>query len=202
MNPVSIYAELTPNPMTIKFVANRELYKGESIEFNSSDDLSASPLAEKILNFPFVESIFISSNFVTVTRNDKIEWDMVVMDVREFLTDYFKNEGEVIKAGIDIKEVKKNTSKELNKVDDSELNIATTDVEQKIIDTLEEYIAPAVANDGGSIDFRKFEEGTVTVVLRGSCSGCPSATSTLKHGVENLLKRMIPEVKEVVAQEL
>lgn len=202
MNPISIYAEMTPNPMTMKFVANRSIHEGESIEFNTSDDVSVSPLAEKLLNFPFVEGVFISSNFVTVTRNDKIEWEMVAMDVREFLTDYFMNDGRILLDGVNLSEIKKNSDNPSNSIDESTLNIARTDVEKKIIDALDEYIRPAVEGDGGSIDFQKFEEGKVTVVLRGSCSGCPSATTTLKHGVENLLTRMVPEVKEVVAEEL
>ena len=202
MNPISIYAELTPNPMTMKFVANRQLHEGEAVEFGMEDDLSVSPLAEKLLNFPFVENVFVSGHFVTITRNDKIEWDMVAMDVREFLTDYFKNDGQVLIDGADITEINKNSKKAEKQIDEASLNIAGTDTEKKIIDALDEYIRPAVEGDGGSIDFRKFEDGKVTVVLRGSCSGCPSASSTLKHGVENLLTRMVPEVKEVVAEEL
>jgi Fe-S cluster biogenesis protein NfuA len=202
MNPISIYAEMTPNPMTMKFVANRSIHDGESIEFNTSDDYSVSPLAEKLLNFPFVENVFIASNFITVTRNEKIEWDMVALDVREFLTDFFKNEGKILNDGVNLSEVKKKSDNPANSIDEAELNVAGNDIEKKIIDALDEFIRPAVEGDGGSIDFRKFEDGKVTVVLRGSCSGCPSATTTLKHGVESLLISTIPEVKEVVAQEL
>ncbi len=201
MNPISIYAEMTPNPLTMKFVGNRAIHEGTPVEFNSSDDLSSSPLAQKLLNFPFVENVFISNNFVTITKNDKIEWEMVVMDVREFLTDFFKNDGKVLNDGVDPATLLKKVDPS-KQVDESTLNVAGTDIEKKIIDALEEYIRPAVEGDGGAIDFRKFEDGVVTVILRGSCSGCPSASVTLKQGVENLLKRMIPEVKEVVAEEL
>lgn len=200
MNPISIYAEMTPNPATMKFVANRPIHKGAPIEFTSSDDCSASPIASKLLNFPFVEGVFISNNFITLTKNEKIEWEMVVMDVREFLTDYFKKDGKILNDGVSADDLKKSDpSKEL---DESTLNVAGSEIEEKIISALEEYIRPAVEGDGGAIDFRKFEDGVVTVILRGACSGCPSASITLKNGVENLLTKMIPEVKEVVAEEL
>lgn len=200
MNPISIYAEMTPNPATMKFVANRPIHEGATLEFTSSDDYSASPIASKLLNFPFVEGVFISNNFITLTKNDKIEWEMVVMDVREFLTDYFKKDGKILNDGVSASDLKK--SDPAKEIDESTLNVAGTEIEEKIISALEEYIRPAVEGDGGAIDFRKFEDGVVTVILRGACSGCPSASITLKNGVENLLTKMIPEVKEVVAEEL
>lgn len=196
--PVSVYAEMTPNPNTMKFVVNKNLVEGAGLEFNSSMDSSASPIATKLLNFPFVENVFISGNFITITKNDKIEWDLVVMDVRQFITDFLKEGNLVIAENVDVEAL----AKANQAIDESSLNVVTNDLDKKIIETLDEYIRPAVENDGGSIDFKSFENGIVTVVLRGSCSGCPSSTVTLKHGVENLLTRTIPEVKEVIAESM
>lgn len=194
--PVSVYAEMTPNPNTMKFVVNKNLVEGPGLEFNTTIDSSISPIASKLLNFPFVDNVFISGNFITITKNDKIDWDMVVMDVREFITDFLREGGLVINEGVDVAEL----AKANQAIDEKDLNVVTSDLDKKIIDTLDEYIRPAVENDGGSIDFKHFKDGIVTVVLRGSCSGCPSSTVTLKHGVENLLTRTFPEVKEVVAE--
>lgn len=200
--PVTIYAEMTPNPDVMKFVANKILNPGAPVDFSSSDDPSAAPLAEKLLNFPFIENVFISNNYVSVTKNEKIEWDMVVMETREFIRDYIGNGNEIVKeSALQPHAIKQDDLKD-KKGDQVKYNVAETELDEKIIDALNEYIRPAVESDGGSIDFVGFQAGTVKVALRGACSGCPSSTVTLKQGIEGLLTRMFPEVKEVESEAL
>lgn len=200
--PITVYAEMTPNPEVMKFVTNKVLNPGAPLDFSSSDDASGSPLAEAVLNFPFVENVFISNNFIVVTKNDVIEWDMVVMETRNFISDYLRNDKEIIKKdALQPHAIKEEQLKD-KKGDEVKFNVATNDLDEKIIDALNEYIRPAVENDGGSIDFVEFKDGIVKVALRGACSGCPSSTVTLKQGIEGLLKRMFPEVNEVEAVSL
>ncbi|MBL56192.1 MAG: NifU family protein [Flavobacteriales bacterium] len=200
--PITVYAEMTPNPEVMKFVTNKVLNPGAPLDFSSSDDASGSPLAEAVLNFPFVENVFISNNFIAVTKNDVIEWDMVVMETRNFISDYLRNDKEIIKKdALQPHAIKEEQLKD-KKGDEVKFNVATNDLDEKIIDALNEYIRPAVENDGGSIDFVEFKDGIVKVALRGACSGCPSSTVTLKQGIEGLLKRMFPEVNEVEAVSL
>ncbi len=195
--PVTVYAEMTPNPDVMKFVSNKVLNPGAPLDYSSSDDASGSPLAEAILNFPFVENVFISNNYVSVTKNDKIEWDMVVMETRNFISDYLRNDKEIVKKDALQPHAIKEEQLTDKKGDDVKFNVATNDLDENIIDALNEYIRPAVQNDGGSIDFVEFKDGIVKVALRGACSGCPSSTVTLKQGIEGLLMRMFPEVKGV-----
>lgn len=195
--PITVYAEMTPNPEVMKFVTNKVLNPGAPLDFSSSDDASGSPLAEAVLNFPFVENVFISNNFIAVTKNDVIEWDMVVMETRNFISDYLRNDKEIIKKdALQPHAIKEEQLKD-KKGDEVKFNVATNDLDEKIIDALNEYIRPAVENDGGSIDFVEFKDGIVKVALRGACSGCPSSTVTLKQGIEGLLTRMFPQVKGV-----
>ncbi|MBS1590229.1 MAG: NifU family protein [Bacteroidetes bacterium] len=188
---VSIYTEMTPNPETMKFVANKLLYPGKSIDFPDEASASPSPLAKELFAFPFIRSVFIASNFVTLTKTPETAWDEVIPTVREFLKGYLEdgktiiNENEVI--------VKpKAASNSVNEND--------TDVVKRIKELLENYVKPAVEMDGGAITFRGFEDGVVRLMMQGSCSGCPSSMITLKAGIEGMMKRMIPEVKEVVAE--
>jgi len=200
--PVTIYAEMTPNPAVMKFVANKILNPGAPLDYSSSDDASPAPLAEKLLNFPFIENVFISNNYVSVTKNDKIEWDMVVMETREFIRDYVGNGNEIMKESALQPHSIKQEDTATKAGDQVKFNVAETELDEKIIEALNEFIRPAVESDGGSIDFVKFEAGTVKVALRGACSGCPSSTVTLKQGIEGLLTRMFPEVKEVESEAL
>lgn len=195
--PVTVYAEMTPNPDVMKFVANKVLNPGAPLDYSSSDNVEGSPLAEAVLNFPFVENVFISSNYISVTKNDKIDWDMVVMETRNFISDYLRADKEIIKKeALQPHAIKEDQLKD-KEGENVKFNVATGELDEKIIDALNEYIRPAVENDGGSIDFVEFKEGTVKVALRGACSGCPSSTVTLKQGIQGLLTRMFPEVKEV-----
>ena len=194
----TVYAESTPNPKVMKFVANRAIIQGDSVEFMNIDEAKNSPLAMKLFHFPFVREVFIAKNFVSLTKYDAMEWEDVVTEVREFIREYLA-EGDVVVH--EIEEVqKKETSKESSKtvapINQQELG----EVETRIVDILDEFVKPAVESDGGNIRFMSYEEGVVSVLLQGACSGCPSSTVTLKQGIENLLKKMLPNlVKEVVA---
>lgn len=189
-NPiVSIYTEMTPNPETMKFVANKLLYPGKSIDFDHEEAASPSPLAKELFGFPFVKGVFIASNFITLTKTVETDWNDVIPSIREFLKDYLE-EGKAI-----INEDEIVVMKETNVIDSDD-----TDIVKKIKELLENYVKPAVEMDGGAISFKSYQNGTVSLVLKGSCSGCPSSMVTLKSGIEGMMKRMIPEVKEVVAE--
>ena len=189
-NPiVSIYTEMTPNPETMKFVANKLLYPSKSIDFQSEDSASPSPLAKQLFGFPFIKGVFIASNFVTLTKTIETDWNDVIPSIREFLKEYLE-EGRTI---INEDELVKDTNTNIIHGDDS-------DVVKRIKELLENYVKPAVEMDGGAIAFKSYSQGTVSLSLQGSCSGCPSSMITLKSGIEGMMKRMIPEVKEVVAE--
>lgn len=189
---ILLYTEATPNPQSMKFVVNFELVP-ESASFDYANPAEAiaddkhSPLAVELFGFDWVRRVFISYNFVTLTKDESIGWEEVLFDMKQFLKRYFEDKKIVLSA---------TTAKiqaEVNGEQDSE-------TVQKIKTVLEQYVKPAVESDGGAISFHSFSEGTVKVLLQGSCSGCPSSTMTLKAGIENLLTRMVPEVKEVVAE--
>ena len=188
----SIYAESTPNPAVMKFVSNRILV-AENMEILTVEDAKQIPLAASIFNFPFVKGLFISGNFISITKNADVKWDDIAMQLRIFITDFLNKEGVVIKEMKTAKEVEK-------KINQETLNFS--DMEQKIADILDEYIRPAVESDGGFISLKSFENGVVAVVLKGACSGCPSSSLTLKQGIEGLLKQRFPgKIKDVVAHE-
>lgn len=196
--PITVYVEMTPNPNTMKFVANKYLLiSGDSVEFTSQTEAKGySPLAEELFNFPFVKTVFIAANFVTIAKNDSISWDFVVMELREFIKSWLSDGKEVLIRMPEPKPKTEENSEKPVKV------YAPSEYDDAIRSLLDEYVRPAVENDGGAIDFVGFEDGIVTVALRGSCSGCPSSTATLKGGIENLLKAHLPEVTEVVAESL
>lgn len=192
-NPViSIYTEMTPNPETMKFVANKLLYPGKSIDFQDETNANASPLAMELFSFPFIKSVFIASNFVTLTKTNETEdWQDVVPSIKQFLKEYLE-EGKTI---INEEEIASRKT-----VSSNEVNLGDGDVVKRIKELLENYVKPAVEMDGGAIQFKSYEDGKVNLMLQGSCSGCPSSMITLKAGIEGMMKRMIPEVKEVVAE--
>jgi len=198
--PAVVYAESTPNPTTMKFVANRMLVEGDiTVEYTEPAQAKESPLAQKLFNFPFVKGIFIASNFISVTKNDTVSWDYITLELREFIQNYLF-EGNVVftsQPSLKSSELKNHE----NTMSANSFHAEPkTEIDQRIIDLLEEYVRPAVEQDGGAIFFQSFNEGVVTLSLKGACSGCPSSTFTLKAGIEGLLKRMIPEVSEVVAE--
>jgi Fe-S cluster biogenesis protein NfuA len=190
-NPiVSIYTEMTPNPETMKFVANKLLYPSKSIDFQNESSAAPSPLAKELFGFPFVKGVFIASNFVTLTKTLETDWNEVIPSLREFLKEYL----EIGKPIINEEDIPK---KEIP-VPGSE---GESDVVVRIKELLENYVKPAVEMDGGAIAFKEYNQGIVKLSLQGSCSGCPSSMVTLKSGIEGMMKRMIPEVREVVAVE-
>ena len=173
----SIYAESTPNPAVMKFVSNRILVS-ENLE---------------IFNFPFVKGLFISGNFIAITKNASAKWDDIAMQLRVFITDFLNKEGlEIIEEKM-VKEAEQKIEKQV---------VNFSEMEKKIAAILEEYIRPAVESDGGFISLKSFKDGVVSVVLKGACSGCPSSSLTLKQGIEGLLTQRFPnQIKEVVAYE-
>lgn len=192
-NPIiSIYTEMTPNPSTMKFVANKLLYPGKSIDFQDETLATPSPLAKELFGFPFIKSVFIASNFITLTKTEDVEdWQDVIPSVKQFLKDYLEKGGVVVNED-EVAKVKQEATNTVSADDD--------DVVKRIKELLENYVKPAVEMDGGAIQFKSYNDGTVNLMMQGSCSGCPSSMVTLKAGIEGMMKRMIPEVKEVVAE--
>lgn len=192
-NPViSIYTEMTPNPETMKFVANKLLYPGKSIDFPDVESAKPSPLAVELFGFPFIRAVFIASNFVTLTKTTDTEWSDVIPTIRQFLKEYLEDNSKPVINEDEVAAIKPESSNLVAADDD--------DVVKRIKELLENYVKPAVEMDGGAIQFKSYEDGVVNLMLQGSCSGCPSSMITLKAGIEGMMKRMIPEVKEVVAE--
>ena len=191
----TVYAESTPNPTTMKFVANRILLEHGLAEYTSMEEAKGSPMALALFKFPFVNGVFIQSNFITVLKSDMVSWQDVVLELREYVRDFLNDGGVIITELPDMSTV----TQEQASVMAGHAEPAS-ELEEQIITILEEEIRPAVAQDGGNITFKGFKDGVVSVVLRGACSGCPSSTVTLKNGIEALLKNRLPgEVTEVVA---
>ena len=189
---VEVYAEVTPNPTVMKFGTNKALTQTD-VEYKNIDEASqSSPLAQALFNFPFVKEVFISENYISITKYDMIDWNEVYQEVRTFIRSYIQ-EGKTIIATLPKQQTQQN-------VEIPKENLS--DTEAKIVDILDEYIKPAVASDGGNIAFQSYDENTkqVRVILQGACSGCPSSTVTLKNGIETMLKEMLPnQINEVVA---
>ena len=185
--PVTVYAETTPNPSVLKFVCNKLLTK-TALECKNIDETSASPLAKELFKFPFVKEIFIDENYISVTKFAITEWDEITLELRTFIKEYIENGNIVIDETAIVKT--ENHQKQ------QEAYFDTLDVtSQQIINIIEEYVKPAVQSDGGNIMFESFDpiEKRVKVVLQGACSGCPSSTFTLKNGIENMLKDMLKD---------
>lgn len=194
--PVSIYAEMTPNPAVLKFVANKRLLEMDSVEFKNIEEAKPSPLASRLFHFPFVKEIFISSNYIAISKYDIIEWHEVTLEIREIIRDYLAQGNSIIDEAL------------IQKTNDTEGVSATEpiayihpdekpqadwdSIDEKIVSLLDEYVKPAVESDGGNIKFLNHQEGVVSVLLQGACSGCPSSTATLKNGIENMLQQMLP----------
>ncbi|HEV7348791.1 NifU family protein [Telluribacter sp.] len=192
--PIYIYTELSPNPNSMKFVLNFMLAPdGLSFDYPNLkaalEEGKASPLAGDLFQFPHVQRVFIASNFITITKDEETAWEDVLSDTKQFIKIYFEENQPVF---------------EQRTIDSNTVIVDANDSEtvQKIKAVLDQYVRPAVESDGGAINFHSFDEetGAVKVLLQGSCSGCPSSTLTLKAGIENLLTRMVPNVKEVVAE--
>ncbi len=208
--PTSVYAEMTPNPAVMKFVADRPLIAEQfQAEFRSKEEASwCSPLAEELFNFPFVQAVFISGAFVSVSKDESLGWEMIVQQLREYIREWLmENETAVDKEAflaVQEKLAKPNESTAAAPENTGVEFIAEEDIipsehDAEIKQLLDEFVRPAVEQDGGAIDFKAFKEGKVFVHMRGACSGCPSSMQTLKGGIEQLLTSKLEAVKEVVA---
>jgi len=184
--PVHIYMEANPNPNSLKFVVNFMLTDdGISFDYPDQESTENSPLAKELFNFAAVDRVFIAANFVTVTKKEEVNWEEVRDIIREHIKGYLETGKSPINIAYD---------------QDPLFDENDSEIVKKIKGILDEYIRPAVEQDGGAIVFHSFNDGVVKVLLQGSCSGCPSSTITLKAGIQNLLTRMLPEVKEVEAE--
>lgn len=195
--PVTLYAEMTPNPATMKFVANNYLISPDlQVDFSSQSEAKGySPLAEALFDFPFVKNVFIASNFVSVTKTEALSWDYITNELRDFIRTFIADGNEIL---IKLPEIKR---EDKSATGSDHKQYSPSELDEAIISLLDQYVKPAVEGDGGAIDFLNYNEGIVTVAMRGACSGCPSSTATLKNGIEQLLKTHIPEVKEVIAEQ-
>jgi len=195
-NPVMLYTEQTPNPESLKFVTNKMLYRGTADfrERTLADEWS--PIASALFDFPYVKGVYICNNFITITKEFNFKWEDLMMKLKDFIKTYVEEDNVILKEGFTeamIELEKENGAGYEYTGDEAELVV-------KIKDLIDTYVKPAVEMDGGNIEFKSWKDGIVTVVLQGSCSGCPSSTVTLKAGIEGMLKRMVPEVKEVVSE--
>jgi Fe-S cluster biogenesis protein NfuA len=181
---INVYTESTPNPATTKFIVNKLLING-SVDFATRESAEKSPFAKELFKFSFVNGVFFASNFVTITKFENDNWEDILPILKEFVKGAVESELKV---------------QEEEQAEAGDFEGSETEV--KIQQILHDYVRPAVEQDGGAITYKSFDKGVVTVELRGSCSGCPSSTVTLKSGIENLLKRMVPEVTEVVSEAL
>ncbi len=199
--PYIIYIEETPNPISLKFVANKLiLVSGASAEYTSVSETKDAPIAKALFQFPFIKSVFISANFITLLRTDSVEWQDIRDELRVFITNYLNSSKPII-TKLPVKEIPKDSGFKDKVIVNTNHSAPKNEVENKIIEVLEQYIRPAVEQDGGQITFKELKEKTVVVQMRGSCSGCPSSTVTLKAGIEALLKRLLPnDVNEVISE--
>jgi Fe-S cluster biogenesis protein NfuA len=182
--PITIDAESTPNPGVMKFVANKKLVD-QIFEFKTIDETTNAPLAQKLFHFPFVKEVFMDTNYISITKFEVAEWDQIVLEIREFLRAFLEEGNEVI------------VPQKVEVIAETETSVESEsldEISQQIVGIIEDYIKPAVAADGGNILFDSYnsDDKSVKVVLQGACSGCPSSTFTLKNGIENMLKEMLP----------
>jgi len=183
--PVTVYAESTPNPSVMKFVANKKLVLAAA-EFKSIDTTANAPLVRQLFNFPFVKEVFIDENYISINKYDIAEWNDITNDLREFIRNYLQEDKEVL-TNESIKEKQSELSPEAGEPK------VLDDISQQVVDILEEYIRPAVQSDGGNIVFDSYnaQTKTVKVILQGACSGCPSSTATLKSGIETMMRDLL-----------
>ncbi len=182
VNPISIYTESTPNPSVLKFVSSK-LIIDQNLEFNNIDEAKEVDFVKKLFGFPFVKSVYLSKNFISITKYDIKDWGEITSELRIFIKNYLEN-----------------NKIEINKVQKNQTEIKLDSTSKEIISILDEYIKPAVSSDGGNILFESYnpKKKLVKVILQGACSGCPSSTITLKNGIENMLKEMLSGKVEVV----
>lgn len=183
--PITVYGETTPNPASLKFVLNKGITKS-SVEFKNIDDAKASPLAQELFKFHYVKEIFMTENYISITKYDSITWDEITLELRTFIKQFIENGGTILDESL-IETSSKQDKQEIKNFD--HLDVTS----QQIINILEEFVKPAVAADGGNILFDSYDENEkkVKVILQGSCNGCPSSTFTLKNGIESMLRSML-----------
>ena len=195
-NPVMLYTEQTPNPESLKYVTNRMLYKGTA-DFREKDLAEKwSPLALDLFDKPFVKGVYICNNFVTVTKEFNYNWDDIMLPLKKYLQEYIEAVKEIVKEGFQEAMAEMKEERDVS----NDYSGEEAEIVEKIKEMIETYVQPAVEMDGGNIEFKKFEDGKVTLLMQGACSGCPSSTVTLKAGIEGMLKRMVPQVDEVIAE--
>ena len=195
--PVTLYAEMTPNPRAMKFVANIAIVlDGKAHEYNSASETDSSPLAKVLFTFPFVTGIMLSQNFVTVSITPNLDWNDVALEVREYITNYLQAGQPVLNAEKIKKKESKPVTEEMEFTPLPKLG-EIRDIDKKIKHILKEYVSPAIENDGGAVAFASFEDGELKVKLSGACNGCPSSTQTLQYGIQNIFGKLLPQVKKV-----
>ncbi len=195
-SPVMLYTEQTPNPESLKFVTNKMLYKGTADFREETLAKEWSPLGSELFDFPYVKGVYVCNNFVTISKEFNYSWDDIMLPLKQFIKEYVEADKVILTEGF---------SEAMAKIEEErgvayEYTGEQAELVKKIKELIDTYVKPAVEMDGGNIEFKSFDEGTVTVILQGSCSGCPSSSVTLKAGIEGMLKRMVPEVQEVVAE--
>ncbi|MEO0338224.1 MAG: NifU family protein [Bacteroidota bacterium] len=195
-SPVMLYTEQTPNPESLKFVTNRMLYKGTADFREEALAREWSPLGTELFDLPYVKGVYISNNFVTITKEFNYAWEDIMLKLKDFIKTYIGEEKTVISEGFEEAMAKIEAERGAS----YEYSEDEAEIVKKIKDLIDTYVKPAVESDGGNIEFKSFDKGVVTVILQGACSGCPSSTVTLKAGIEGMLKRMVPEVTEVVSE--
>lgn len=193
---VMMYTEQTPNPESLKYVTNRMLFTGTA-DFRTVESAQDwSPLATALFELPYVKGVYISNNFVTVTKELTFQWEDIMLTLKSFLKDYLESDKPIVLEGY----ADAMAAIEAEQGPGIAYDEADETIVKKIKELIDTYVKPAVEMDGGNIEFKAYRAGVVEVILQGSCSGCPSSTVTLKSGIEGMLKRMVPEVKEVVAE--
>jgi len=180
-----IQTEATPNPATLKFLPGETVLTGAPRDFRKADDYSVSPLASRLFDVNGVEGVFLGADFITVTK-DGIDWQQLKPAVLGAIMEHYMSGSPVIE-GADAANI------------DGDFDEADSEIVSTIKELLDTRVRPAVAQDGGDITFHGYKAGVVMLEMKGACSGCPSSTATLKHGIENLLKHFVPEITEVRA---
>ena len=185
-----IQTETTPNPITLKFLPGRVVMEEGTAFFQNESECENSPLAKRLFSIEGVAGVFFGSDFITITKNENLDWQILKPLVLGSISDHYNSGEEVL--------IRNNTTTEEKENETlSDLNDENVDIVKQIKELLDTRVRPAVAMDGGDIVFKDYKKGIVYLHMQGACSGCPSSTATLKMGIENMLKHYVPEVKEV-----
>ena len=195
-SPVLIYTEQTPNPESLKFVTNKMLYSSTA-DFRTRELADQySPLAAALFDLPYVKSVYICNNFITLTKEMNYDWDDLMIRTKDFIKNYIMEDKPIILDGF----ADAMAAEEEKRMSEISYNEDEEEMVKRIRELIDTYVKPAVEMDGGNIEFISYHDGVVTLGMQGACSGCPSSTVTLKSGIEAMLKRMVPQVREVVQQ--